>query len=541
MWKLAGVKDASDKRILVDMLFWAVDNPAPANYLLISGDQDFSNALHQLSMRRYNILLAQPQQASAPLLSAAKSIWLYTSLLAGGPPIVNGELQQLVNNNSYSSSSNTLQMPVSNAVGITQPMKTYQGNPHIGNHSMAYIGKGVDSRYQGKSTSRNFSQANGSKPLSLPVEHYSNVNSHQPGNFSYIPNVPPSGPAQNFVHGNPGPSWSNSSNHQKNHQYNYSLSLRPNNFATQPAFSSRNMHPPPLNTNTFVPPLTPLRLNGSNFASRPHPKVPDIKFLNISGYSNSVHNPPTVQQRNQEPRHISITKSSNHACLSESQNGYMVQKKLSVYPNMLNNGYPRDPEYPSLSSAEMGGTSTCILETPKFPKPSGDVQGLLGVILLALDTLKNEKIMPTEANIIDCIQYGDPKHRYIDIKNALESAIEQQMVVKHISGDVQLYVPKNEKLWHCVNPIDGNPNRYSKVTWDETENFLTSPAGRSAIIASQCKYEAASILRNMCLKELALGDILQILNMVITVKKWIVHHLSGWQPIVITVAQTELT
>lgn len=45
----------------------------------------------------------------------------------------------------------------------------------------------------------------------------------------------------------------------------------------------------------------------------------------------------------------------------------------------------------------------------------------------------------------------------------------------------------------------------------------------------------------MCLKELALGDILQILNMVITVKKWIVHHLSGWQPIVITVAQTELT
>ncbi|KAK8982120.1 hypothetical protein V6N11_037297 [Hibiscus sabdariffa] len=54
----AGVRDASDKKILVDMLFWAVDNPAPANYLLISGDRDFSNALHQLRMRRYNILLA---------------------------------------------------------------------------------------------------------------------------------------------------------------------------------------------------------------------------------------------------------------------------------------------------------------------------------------------------------------------------------------------------------------------------------------------------------------------------------------------------
>ncbi|PKI55528.1 hypothetical protein CRG98_024140 [Punica granatum] len=80
------VKDASDKKILVDMLLWSVDNPAPANYLLISGDRDFSNALHQLSMRRYNILLAQPQQASAPLIAAAKSVWLWTSLSAGGSP-----------------------------------------------------------------------------------------------------------------------------------------------------------------------------------------------------------------------------------------------------------------------------------------------------------------------------------------------------------------------------------------------------------------------------------------------------------------------
>ncbi|KAL4556430.1 hypothetical protein LXL04_039082 [Taraxacum kok-saghyz] len=87
----AGVKDASDKKILVDMLFWAVDNPAPCNYLLISGDRDFSNALHQLRMRKYNILLAQPNRASISLLAAAKSVWLWTSLLAGGPPIPNGE------------------------------------------------------------------------------------------------------------------------------------------------------------------------------------------------------------------------------------------------------------------------------------------------------------------------------------------------------------------------------------------------------------------------------------------------------------------
>ncbi|KAJ6762499.1 LIMKAIN B LKAP [Salix purpurea] len=76
------------------MLFWAVDNPAPANYLLISGDRDFSNALHQLRMRRYNILLAQPKTASAPLVAAAKSVWLWTSLSAGGRPLAGGELQQ---------------------------------------------------------------------------------------------------------------------------------------------------------------------------------------------------------------------------------------------------------------------------------------------------------------------------------------------------------------------------------------------------------------------------------------------------------------
>ncbi|CAN6877749.1 hypothetical protein Bca4012_079476 [Brassica carinata] len=94
----AGVKDASDKKILVDMLLWAVDNPAPANFMLISGDRDFSNALHQLSMRRYTILLAQPPRASAPLVAAAKNVWLWTSLASGGPPLTSVESSRLVNN-----------------------------------------------------------------------------------------------------------------------------------------------------------------------------------------------------------------------------------------------------------------------------------------------------------------------------------------------------------------------------------------------------------------------------------------------------------
>ncbi|CAL9244452.1 unnamed protein product [Arabidopsis halleri] len=93
----AGVKDASDKKILVDMLLWAIDNPAPANFLLISGDRDFSNALHQLRMRRYNILLAQPPRASVPLVAAAKDVWLWTTLATGGPPLTSCESSLLFN------------------------------------------------------------------------------------------------------------------------------------------------------------------------------------------------------------------------------------------------------------------------------------------------------------------------------------------------------------------------------------------------------------------------------------------------------------
>lgn len=51
------------------------------------------------------------------------------------------------------------------------------------------------------------------------------------------------------------------------------------------------------------------------------------------------------------------------------------------------------------------------------------------------------------------------------------------------------------------------------------------------------RYEAALILKNSCLPELALGEILKILNMVITPKKWIIHHQSGWQPVTITLAE----
>lgn len=51
------------------------------------------------------------------------------------------------------------------------------------------------------------------------------------------------------------------------------------------------------------------------------------------------------------------------------------------------------------------------------------------------------------------------------------------------------------------------------------------------------RYEAGLLTKQMCLKDLALGDVLQILNLLITVKKWIAPHQSGWQPIKITLPE----
>ncbi|KAA8545306.1 hypothetical protein F0562_020090 [Nyssa sinensis] len=543
----AGVKDASDKKILVDMLFWAVDNPAPANYLLISGDRDFSNALHQLRMRRYNILLAQPLKASAPLLAAAKSVWLWTSLLAGGLPLTTGESTQLANN-GFLSNSEQLHIPIPDSIQINQPVDSFYESSHVGNQKFLNTGRGTDTRHKGKQIRKNMNQPNVSRTSSVPIgiqEDQNNANSHQPGYLqakqfkdphdlsgSYNPKVPSSGPVPNFIPGNPNLSWTNSNNLQSTYQNHYPRPVRPSNLPMQPAFVPGNMFPPDPHTHTSY--LMPPRPDGPSFTSGPQTHVPDFGKLNISGYPSGDHYAPISQTRNGgETKHNSITESPNHVNLNGPQ-GHLQH----ATPN---NRYPPGPEFPPSSSSPTGTTNISghgVWGTPGCPKPSAYVQGLIGVILLALNTLKNEKIMPTEANITDCIRYGDTRHRNTDVKKALESAMEQQLVVKQNLGVLQLYVGKNEKLWNCVNPMGGNPKQYPKAIWDEIQKLLTSSAGRSAIMASQCRYEAATIMKNMCLKEHALGDILQLLHMVVNIKKWIIHHQSGWQPVNITLAET---
>lgn len=81
------------------MLLWAMENQAPANIMLISGDRDFAYVLHQLGMKKYNILLAQPENASPFLIAAAKTVCLWTNIVASKVP--NEQAQPSEKNQRY--------------------------------------------------------------------------------------------------------------------------------------------------------------------------------------------------------------------------------------------------------------------------------------------------------------------------------------------------------------------------------------------------------------------------------------------------------
>ena len=69
--------------ITVDMLAYAIDNPAPSTIVLISGDRDFAYALSILRLRRYQVVLVTLPTAHPSLTSQASICfdWLNDILL----------------------------------------------------------------------------------------------------------------------------------------------------------------------------------------------------------------------------------------------------------------------------------------------------------------------------------------------------------------------------------------------------------------------------------------------------------------------------
>ncbi|KAD5317885.1 hypothetical protein E3N88_17831 [Mikania micrantha] len=532
----ADVKDASDKKILVDMLFWAVDNPAPGNYLLISGDRDFSNALHQLRMRKYNILLAQPQQASVSLVAAAKIVWMWTSLLAGGPPLANSK-----------SVDNPVHSPVIQPPQM--PDNTEHGNsPNPGSQNDSRTG----SKSKGTSRRKKSSQPVLSSPPDVILENEMSSNSYQPGYMhqsSHIANISSggsnssrvlilsSGSSSSTIPFGPAPdySWNNGNNtttYQGHHHNQNTESVKPQGCLQEaPAPAPIDLFPPHNHPQCMPPPMPDF--------------VPDASKLNMSDSSGREHNPLMTESHCEVQLKQNSADSSNHAYSNSPQKGHGMPNKSQFQKETLNKNLTSvtNSEFqPTSSSALDTTTNDCgVSGTPGCLKPSEDVQDLIKVIISALSTLKCEKIMPTEENITNCILYGKRKQHNIDVKKALKSAYEQQLVVKQNLDSLSFFVGKNEKLWKCVNPVGDDNKDLSKATWKELQKFLSTPDGRSAITASQCRYEAATIIKKKCLKKAVLGEVIQILHLAISGKKWINHHPSGWQPVSITLPETNPT
>ena len=70
----SGRKDVADKMMITDLLAYAIDQPAPATVVLISGDRDFAYPLGILRNRGYNVVLVTPPIGAVPILEASANV-----------------------------------------------------------------------------------------------------------------------------------------------------------------------------------------------------------------------------------------------------------------------------------------------------------------------------------------------------------------------------------------------------------------------------------------------------------------------------------
>lgn len=70
----SGRKDVADKMMITDLLAFAIDQPAPATIVLISGDRDFAYPLGILRNRGYEVVLIVPPIGAVPILEASANV-----------------------------------------------------------------------------------------------------------------------------------------------------------------------------------------------------------------------------------------------------------------------------------------------------------------------------------------------------------------------------------------------------------------------------------------------------------------------------------
>ncbi|KAI0781180.1 NYN domain-containing protein [Trametes elegans] len=82
-----GRKDVADKMMMIDMMAYAIDNPAPATIILISQDRDFVYAVSILSLRQYNIVLLAPKATYGGLKAQADAVYNWPEDFLPGTPV----------------------------------------------------------------------------------------------------------------------------------------------------------------------------------------------------------------------------------------------------------------------------------------------------------------------------------------------------------------------------------------------------------------------------------------------------------------------
>ncbi|KAJ9476622.1 NYN domain-containing protein [Pseudozyma hubeiensis] len=119
----SGRKDVADKMMITDLLAYAIDQPAPATVVLISGDRDFAYPLGILRNRGYNIVLVTPPIGAVPILEASANVVMswrqdvlgvqankdgkpYSSYANNGPHTSSKQFQSSSSSNHPSSAAN---------------------------------------------------------------------------------------------------------------------------------------------------------------------------------------------------------------------------------------------------------------------------------------------------------------------------------------------------------------------------------------------------------------------------------------------------
>ncbi|XP_002982670.2 uncharacterized protein LOC9661278 [Selaginella moellendorffii] len=165
------------------------------------------------------------------------------------------------------------------------------------------------------------------------------------------------------------------------------------------------------------------------------------------------------------------------------------------------------------------------------------------LIRRVLDTLKVEMMLPTEANIYNCVVYGEKQALGFNLRRALEEGVKLgELAIKNagVGGAEEIFLPAGYDLWPYVDP--NLCQEYDADIWSDFRSYLCSERVHVFINAAN-QYDAALILRAHRvgrLTDLSLAQIYNVIQLAILVRLWIKPHPRTWSPLGITISRNPM-